>query len=184
MENTLDYEVFAQFSETSDQDVSTNDFIVSNLQQAFLVREVNGVAQCIDPSGGCVPYNIFQRGPNGETLVTQEATDFIQGIGITNGNTEQFVIGGNIQSDLGNFGISSPYADEGVGLLLGAEFRKDSLDSRPDQISQTPGGGFTGVGGATLPVSGSVEATEVYGCLLYTSPSPRDATLSRMPSSA
>ena len=24
----------------------------------------------------------------------------------------------------------------------------------------------------------------VYGCLLYTSPSPRDATLSRMPSSA
>ena len=26
--------------------------------------------------------------------------------------------------------------------------------------------------------------TEGYGCLLYTSPSPRDATLSRMPSSA
>ena len=77
VENTLDYEVFAQFSETSDQDVSTNDFIVSNLQQAFLVREVNGVAQCIDPSGGCVPYNIFQRGPNGETLVTQEATDSV-----------------------------------------------------------------------------------------------------------
>ena len=25
---------------------------------------------------------------------------------------------------------------------------------------------------------------EYYGCLLYTSPSPRDATLSRMPSSA
>ena len=25
---------------------------------------------------------------------------------------------------------------------------------------------------------------DVYGCLLYTSPSPRDATLSRMPSSA
>ena len=25
---------------------------------------------------------------------------------------------------------------------------------------------------------------EAYGCLLYTSPSPRDATLSRMPSSA
>ena len=28
------------------------------------------------------------------------------------------------------------------------------------------------------------EASEAYGCLLYTSPSPRDATLSRMPSSA
>ena len=28
------------------------------------------------------------------------------------------------------------------------------------------------------------ETTEAYDCLLYTSPSPRDATLSRMPSSA
>ena len=27
-------------------------------------------------------------------------------------------------------------------------------------------------------------AEKLYGCLLYTSPSPRDATLSRMPSSA
>ena len=162
-EDKFNYEVFAQYSETSDQDVSTNDFIVSNLQQAFLVREVDGVAQCIDPSGGCVPYNIFQRGPNGETLVTQEATDFIQGIGITNGNTEQLVVGGNIQSDLGNFGISSPYADEGVALLVGLEYREDSLDSRPDQISQTPGGGFTGVGGATLPVSGAVDVFEIYG---------------------
>ena len=29
-----------------------------------------------------------------------------------------------------------------------------------------------------------ISSTSVYGCLLYTSPSPRDATLSRMPSSA
>ena len=163
------------------------------------------------------------------------------------GNTEQLVVGGNIQSDLGNFGVSSPYADEGVALLVGLEYREDLLDSRPDQISQTPGGGFTGVGGATLPVSGKVDVFEIYGevqvplvtgaqfaeelvfnaeyrnsdysadgngvtqdfntdtygfelswvpvediklrgqyqrCLLYTSPSPRDATLSRMPSSA
>ena len=30
----------------------------------------------------------------------------------------------------------------------------------------------------------AIEETLVYACLLYTSPSPRDATLSRMPSSA
>ena len=30
----------------------------------------------------------------------------------------------------------------------------------------------------------AAELTNAYGCLLYTSPSPRDATLSRMPSSA
>ena len=32
--------------------------------------------------------------------------------------------------------------------------------------------------------SGAQGATINYACLLYTSPSPRDATLSRMPSSA
>ena len=30
----------------------------------------------------------------------------------------------------------------------------------------------------------SIATSESYNCLLYTSPSPRDATLSRMPSSA
>ena len=32
--------------------------------------------------------------------------------------------------------------------------------------------------------NGKIYASTVRGCLLYTSPSPRDATLSRMPSSA
>ena len=35
-----------------------------------------------------------------------------------------------------------------------------------------------------VSVPGSVELNDIWGCLLYTSPSPRDATLSRMPSSA
>ena len=50
---------------------------------------------------------------------------------------------------------------------------------------------LTGFGPITL-AAGRVSAAAlillvialVYGCLLYTSPSPRDATLSRMPSSA
>ena len=33
-------------------------------------------------------------------------------------------------------------------------------------------------------ISGFINALTKEGCLLYTSPSPRDATLSRMPSSA
>ena len=44
------------------------------------------------------------------------------------------------------------------------------------------------VGRATLPSvlenAGAEKADMVIACLLYTSPSPRDATLSRMPSSA
>ena len=42
---------------------------------------------------------------------------------------------------------------------------------------------FTFVYGAILAIDGELNVG-AYGCLLYTSPSPRDATLSRMPSSA
>ena len=161
-----DYEVFGQYSETSDQDTSTNDFQIDQLAQAIdvVTDPVTGEAVCFDQSNGCVPYNIFQRGPNGESLVTQESLDFLQGIGITTGRTDQLVLGGNVQTDLSNFGVVSPYAaGTGVGLLLGVEYREDSLAATPDQISQREDGGFTGVGGATLPVAGSVDVFELFG---------------------
>jgi outer membrane receptor protein involved in Fe transport len=155
------WEAYAQFSETRDQAESTNDFVVANLQQAFLVRnDANGNPACIDPSGGCVPYNIFQRGPNGESLVTSAATDFIQGVGLVNGSTSQQIFGATLQADFGEYGVKLPTADYGISALFGVETRTDELDARPDEISQVEGGGFTGVGGATLPVRGTVDVTE------------------------
>lgn len=157
------WETFVQKSETRDQFTSTNDFVVANLQQALLVTtDADGNPVCIDASGGCVPYNIFQRSATGESLVTQEALDFIHGVGLVKGSTSQVVYGGNIQTNLDRYGISLPAADAGVGLLLGVEYREDQLEATPDEISQVPGGGFTGVGGAALPVSGQVEVTEFY----------------------
>ena len=45
------------------------------------------------------------------------------------------------------------------------------------------GGKITAIGD-NLSGDETLDATGCYVCLLYTSPSPRDATLSRMPSSA
>jgi outer membrane receptor protein involved in Fe transport len=162
---TWDYEVFGQYSKTKDQDTSTNDFLIDNLGQALLVTtDADGNPVCIDQSNGCAPYNIFQRGPGGESLVSQESLDFIQGVGITTGQTDQLVLGGNIQTDLSNYGIVSPYAEgSGIGFLLGVEYREDGLDATPDQISQRADGGFTGVGGPTLPVAGGIDVFEVFG---------------------
>jgi len=157
------YEVFGQYAETSDTSISSNDFIVANLQQAFLaVDDGNGNVVCIDPSGGCVPYNPFQRNRDGSTAITQEQTDYLQGVGIVVGDTSQLVVGGFVQADLGEYGFASPFSEDGIGVLFGAEYREDTLASRPDEISQVAGGGFTGVGGATLPVSGAVEVYELF----------------------
>lgn len=157
------WEAFGQFAQTSDTSISTNDFVIANLQQAFFaVDDGNGNVVCIDPSGGCVPYNPFQRNADGTTSITSDQTDFIQGVGIVVGSTEQQVLGANIQADLGSYGLQSPFSDNGIALLVGAEYRQDTLESIPDQISQVPGGGFTGVGGATLPVTGEIDVYELF----------------------
>ncbi|MEL7450124.1 MAG: TonB-dependent receptor, partial [Pseudomonadota bacterium] len=157
------WETFIQNSETRDSTLATNDFIVANVQQSFLaVDDGTGNVVCQDTSGGCIPYNIFQRGPNGESLVTQDQLDYLLGPSIVNGSTSQFVWGGTLQADLGEYGWSLPTADGGVGVLFGLEYRKDELVSNPDQITQTPGGGFTGVGGATLSVAGELDVQEIF----------------------
>lgn len=156
------WQAFFQYARTDDVETAENDFIGANVQQAFLVEMGPNGPQCIDPSGGCVPYNIFQRGPGGESLVTPEALAFIQGIGIITGETDQSIWGVNAQADLGNYGISSPFSDLGVGFLVGAEYRTDNLTRKPDEIFQVDGGGFTGLGGATKPVRGQVDVAEFF----------------------
>jgi outer membrane receptor protein involved in Fe transport len=159
------WEAFAQVSETRDQGESTNDFVIANLHDAFnAIVDPNDPTNVVCASGnqGCVPYDIFNRGPNGESLVTPAMYNYIQGIGITNGSTSQFIYGGSLQADLGEYGIKLPTADYGISFLVGFEQRKDELSARPDEISQVPGGGFTGVGGATLPVEGQVEVSELF----------------------
>ncbi len=158
-----DFEVFGQFARTQDTDISTNDLLIDNVQDGFFVVEgPDGNPVCRSGNSDCVPFNIFQRGPNGESLVTQEAVDFVSGVGITTGETQQVVFGGNIQTNLERFGLVSPFADSGPGVLFGWEYRKDELDANPDQISQRPDGGFTGVGGPTLPTEGEIKVTEGY----------------------
>jgi iron complex outermembrane recepter protein len=158
-----DFEVFGQFARTLDKAISTGDLLIDNVQDAFfVVEDENGNPVCRSGNQGCVPLNIFERNPDGTTRVTQEAVDFVQGVGITTGEVQQWVLGGNVQTDLGRFGWRSPWADGGVGVLIGGEFRQDELLATPDEVSQRPDGGFTGVGGPTLPTSGEIRVSEVY----------------------
>ena len=77
-----------------------------------------------------------------------------------------------------------------VKTLLSGDATPDEGDTVTFQIEVTNNGTdtATGVSLTDLLPSGltptAVNGTTSQGCLLYTSPSPRDATLSRMPSSA
>ena len=72
---------------------------------------------------------------------------------------------------LGSKVLGGLYINEKIGIVPSTKWKKENLDV-PWYLGETI---ITGIG------QGYIQSTP---CLLYTSPSPRDATLSRMPSSA
>ena len=78
-----------------------------------------------DPN--CVPYDIFNPGG-----VTQGALNYLQTPGFRKGQTTEYVASGAITAALGEYGVQSPFASEGVGIAFGAEYRKEDLELRND----------------------------------------------------
>ena len=68
--------------------------------------------------------------------------------------------------------LSIPESSELLPLVLVAHTWKGRSEFEDQKVNA-----LNALGYAALSI-------DIYGCLLYTSPSPRDATLSRMPSSA
>ena len=73
---------------------------------------------------------------------------------------------------LGNPGPNSENNRHNIGFKI-----IDAINSHFKLSKQKPK--FKG-----LLTTGNIESKKVYACLLYTSPSPRDLSTSRMPSSA
>jgi len=157
------WDAFGQFSRTRQILITQGDLNFNNLQDAlFVVDSPNGPV-CRSGNTGCIPFNVFQRAPDGSSLVTQQAARSAQGQGFRNGNVEQKIVGGTLAGDLSSYGFQFPWADNGVQALVGAEWREDQLESLPDDISQIPGGkGLTGRGAGTLPVQGEVSVWELF----------------------
>ena len=76
--------------------------------------------------------------------------------------------------------MTSIAEDSGTRLITQAELLANANDIDGDGLTAV--GLIVNTGNGTLNDNG--DGTWTYTCLLYTSPSPRDATLSRMPSSA
>jgi outer membrane receptor protein involved in Fe transport len=109
-----------------------------------------------------VPYNIYTHTltvqPTVQQGVTQAALNYLQTPGFSNGETTEQVISGSVSGDLGQF---SPWADESLGIAIGAEYRKESLDFNVDEAFRT--GDLAGQGGPTLPNEGGYDVKEVFG---------------------
>jgi iron complex outermembrane receptor protein len=154
------YDLSGQYGDTILSEEYVHDMSISRIQKALLVKDVAGVPTCesvidgTDPN--CTPWDIFQ--PNG---VTPAAINYLAVPGFREGSTEEWVLTGSVTGDLGEWGLTSPWAKNPVAIALGAEYRQEKLDNRVDLEFST--GDLAGQGGPTLPTHGGYNVTEGFG---------------------
>ena len=160
-----DYDVFGQYAETNFDGTGTPEFNVSRLTNALdvAIDPANGEFACKSAINGtqsdCVPYNIFQINADGTTRVTPAARGYLNTPGLRTGETTQVVYGGTLSGDLGQYGITIPWAESGVKLVGGYEYRRDELILNNDLFLQS---GASGNFGTSQDVSGTIEVSEFF----------------------
>ncbi|HZU51246.1 MAG TPA: TonB-dependent receptor [Sphingomicrobium sp.] len=172
LSDVFSYDAYYQYGRTDYEQVYRNEFSATRLTNALNVVNVNSAGQVV-PVGtpgsviecrsvlagtdnNCVPYDIF-----GAAGPSQAAINYLNVYGVITGRTSEQIADVNVTGDLGKMGWQFPWANDGVGVNVGYEYRKESLQLNPDQEFQT--GDLTGQGSPTLPISGSFHVNELFG---------------------
>lgn len=141
------WEAYFSYSKVDQVKVLSNDASFSRFRQALLVDPATG--QCFDPSGGCVPLDIF-----GEGRMSQEAADFIRFGELRNtGFTKEQIASASITGDLMELPAGS------LGAAFGVEWRRDDAEQIADEAL------FTGdtIGFFPFePIKGGFEVWELF----------------------
>lgn len=158
----LNYDAYFQYGVTNYNENYQRDFSRSRVQNA-----ING---CVTSTGAavsdatCVPYNIFTGTSTIQSStaagVTQGALDYISTPGFKSGSTRETVVGATFNADLGQYGVVSPLATDGITLAFGPEYRRESLTLNTDVEYST--GDLLGQGGQTKSTSGTYDVAEVF----------------------
>ena len=163
------YDAFTQYAKVEMRSTYKNDLSITRIRRALdAVRadpnDSNSEIVCrsalpnddeVVEDPDCVPWNIFRTG-----AVTPEMVNYLAKPLKIRGTTEQFVASAFIAGDLDEQDIRSPLADNPVSIVLGAEYRKETLKLNPDEGFRTGDG--AGQGGATHAVSGSYDVAELF----------------------
>ncbi|WP_338467235.1 TonB-dependent receptor [Novosphingobium sp. ZN18A2] len=155
------YDAYYQYGRTNYAETYLNDLSATRVARALdvVTDPATGNAVCRSVLDGsdpnCVPWNIFTLGN-----VDPAATAYLSTPGFQRGTTTEQVANASLTGQLGEYGVRTPWATDGVAINVGFEYRKESLELRSDQAFQT--GDLTGQGAPTLPVAGSFHVSEFF----------------------
>ena len=163
IDDKLDWDVFAQYSETRLTRVQFNQVTLDPLRNALDI--------VTDPATGDPACRVAVEGTDSACVpfVTAYSTTaefdpaliaYVDTPTLTAGTGTQTIFGGSISGNSEDYDFKSPYADEGIGFLVGFETRRDELYQQADGIASS--GNLVGSGGATVPVNGETTVYDVF----------------------
>ncbi|GAC1454933.1 MAG: TonB-dependent receptor [Steroidobacteraceae bacterium] len=139
------YDASFTFGKTRFTDFHNNDTSSSRMQDALLaVAGPGGVPVCRSGQSGCVPWNIFD--PSKPVTAAQLA--YFSAPGLVQGASEEGIFTAFVSGDLTHAGVKLPSADEGLKVVLGTEYRRESDVFRPDEEFVTAD--LAGIGSPTV----------------------------------
>jgi outer membrane receptor protein involved in Fe transport len=155
------YDISAQYGRAVFSDIEGGYLAYSKEANALnVVPGPGGVPTCESVINGsdtnCVPWNIWTPGG-----VTKEALAYLTAEGAFGGYVTNQVVTGNITGNLGQYGMKSPWASDGVGISVGAEYGRDFLTTHADAAIQS--GDLAGRGGKLPETTGSQTAKSIFG---------------------
>ena len=118
------------------QDYIPSIRIPGNLQNAVNVGGTQANPTCASGAAGCVPFDIFSAGNTNPALI-----NYLFGTGTNQTIGTLYDVQANVTGDLTSYGITSPFAEQGLAIALGTEYRKDTLKSRADAAYLSAVGG-------------------------------------------
>jgi len=157
----ISYDGYYSFGRMLRSEIYRNDFSITRLGRALdvVTDPSTGLPVCRSVLNGvdanCVPWNIFSEGG-----VTPEALAYLQTPAFGRGTINETIahIDATIVGD--EYGWRLPWAESGIGLNVGAEYRKQSLIFEVDEAFRT--GDLAGQGGPTPPVRGEFDVRELF----------------------
>jgi outer membrane receptor protein involved in Fe transport len=149
------YDAYLQYYYTTFFNANNKYLNFQSIDNALLVTGTRANPTCVNSPPGCVPYNIFQDGG-----VTPEALNYLYALGSGQGSTTLRTWHLDITGHLGDYGIVSPLAHDGVDTNFGYEHRNENVAFTPDTLEQS--GLLSGFGGASAAVNNSVAVDEYF----------------------
>jgi outer membrane receptor protein involved in Fe transport len=93
--------------------------------------------------------------------VTADALNYLQTPGFQRGIINETIAHADFTINGDEYGWRMPWAETGIGINIGAEYRKESLDFKVDNQFST--GDLAGQGGPTPSVQGQFDVRELFG---------------------